>query len=136
VYFGYLYHGIFAISTKFAETYLCLKYRNKDKNKKYYGGTMYVLKNIIGNNFLAVFFSISVIIASFGIGCMIQSNSACYNIITNFNIDINTVALIITIISSIIVFSNAYIISKISSIIVPISTFIYITMIIRIIIYI
>ncbi|MEG1705745.1 MAG: alanine:cation symporter family protein [Clostridia bacterium] len=49
--------SIFAIATKYAETYLCLKYRKIKKSKlcnytKYYGGTMYVLKDRIGSNLL------------------------------------------------------------------------------------
>ncbi|MEG1142101.1 MAG: alanine:cation symporter family protein, partial [Clostridia bacterium] len=87
--------GFFAIATKYAETYICLKYRKKEKNE-YIGGAMYVLKDRIGNNFLAMFFSVSVILASFGIGCMIQSNSATNILISNFNINIDIVVFIIT----------------------------------------
>lgn len=64
--------GIFAISTKYAETFLCLKYRNKRvnkllKTKTYYGGAMYILKERLDNKYLATLFSVFVIIASFGI---------------------------------------------------------------------
>lgn len=125
--------GIFAISTKYAETYLCMKYRKVKKEKnakytKYYGGTMYVLRDRIGSNFLASLFSIFVIISSFGIGCMIQSNSAVESLTHNFNIDKNIIAVIITILASYILFSNARKIAKISSVIIPISTIVYILM--------
>ncbi|MDD2376427.1 MAG: alanine:cation symporter family protein [Clostridia bacterium] len=125
--------GVFAIATKYAETFLCMKYRKikKEKNTKYtkyYGGTMYVLRDRIGNNILAFLFAIFVIIASFGIGCMIQSNSVAENLSQNLNIDRNLIAIIITIIASYIIFSNERKIAKISSIIVPISTIIYFIM--------
>ncbi|MEG1363864.1 MAG: amino acid carrier protein, partial [Clostridia bacterium] len=116
--------GFFAIATKYAETYICLKYRKKEKNE-YIGGAMYVLKDRIGNNFLAMFFSVSVILASFGIGCMIQSNSATNILISNFNINIDIVVFIITGICLIYIFLSENILKKISGILIPISTVIY-----------
>lgn len=59
---------------------------------------------------------------------MIQSNAASNVILDTFNCDISIVAICITIICGIIVFSSAKIISKISSIIVPFSTVIFILM--------
>ena len=128
-----MYHGIFAISTKYAETYLCLKYRKKKINKKnnkikYYGGAMYVLEEKIGSKTLATLFSLFVILSSFGIGSMIQSSSASSILVSNFNLDYNFIAIIITFICSLIVFSSAKVLSKISSIIVPISTVIFVIM--------
>lgn len=120
--------GFFAISTKYAETYIVLKYRKKDKNLKYYGGAMYVLKDRIGSNKLAIFFSIFVIIASFGIGSMIQSNSAAVSITNSFNIDIELVSIFITIFASIILFGNSKKIANVSSILVPFSSILYILM--------
>ena len=125
--------GIFAIATKYAETYLCLKFRKKKIDKKnnkvkYYGGAMYVLEEKVGSKFLGIMFSIFVVLASFGIGCMIQSNSASNILVTAFNLNNNSIALCITIICSIIVFSSAKIISRISSVIVPISGILFILM--------
>lgn len=118
--------GFFAIATKYAETYIVLKYRKKDNEGRYYGGAMYVLKNRLGNTKLAIFFSLFVIISSFGIGSMIQSNSAAVSITNSFNIDIKWVAIFITFFASIILFGNSKKIANISSILVPFSSLIYI----------
>lgn len=125
--------GVFAISTKYAETYLCMKYRKVQNTKnskyiKYYGGTMYVLRDRIGNKVLAFLFALFVIIASFGIGCMVQSNTAAESIIQNLNIDKTLVGIFITLIASYVLFSDERKIAKISSVIVPISTIVYIIM--------
>ena len=125
--------GIFAIATKYAETYLCLKFRKSKVDRrsskiKYYGGAMYVLEEKVGSKFLAVIFSLFVVLASFGIGCMIQSNSASNILVSTFNLNNNTVAVAITIFCSIIVFSSAKVISKVSSLIVPISSILFILM--------
>ena len=119
--------GIIAIATKYAETYIVLKYRKKDKNG-YYGGTMYVLSERIDNKLLGILFSIFLIIASFGIGAMIQSNSAVNSIITTFKINKRVVAIIITILCTYVIFGNEKRISNISSILVPLATFVYLFM--------
>lgn len=119
--------GVFAIATKYAETYIVLKYRKKDKydNKKYCGGTMYVLKTRIGNNFLAIFFSIFVILTSLGMGCMIQSNAINSSVLSIFNVNKYFIALITTLICSYAIFGNEKRISNVSSIIVPLATIVY-----------
>lgn len=125
--------GVFAIATKYAETYLCMKYRKVKNDKKsnytkYYGGTMYVLSERIGSKVLGLLFSIFVIIASFGIGCMIQSNSAAENLANNFHLDRIFIAVIITVLATYVLFSNERKIAKISSIVIPISTIVYLVM--------
>lgn len=46
---------------------------------------MYVLRDVLGNNLMAVLFSIFIIIASFGIGAMIQSSSATQSLSSIFH---------------------------------------------------
>lgn len=119
--------GIFAISTKYAETYLVLKYR-KSKDDGYYGGTMYVLKDILNKKGLAILFSIFVIIASFGIGSMIQSNAMSTSICETFKINKTLLAVIITVLCAYVIFGNEKRISDVSSILVPVATILYIVM--------
>lgn len=119
--------GIIAIATKYAETYIVLKYRRKNKNG-YYGGAMYVLNDRIDKKGLAILFSILLIIASFGIGAMIQSNSAVNSIISSFKINKKIVAIIVTVICTYVIFGNEKRISNISSILVPFATIIYLIM--------
>lgn len=116
--------GVLAIATKYAETYIVLKYRKKDENG-YYGGAMYVLDKRIDNKKLAIYFSILVILASFGTGSMIQSNAISSTIIQNYNVDINLIAVIVTILCGYVLFGNEKRISNISSILIPIAVFIY-----------
>ena len=119
--------GIFAIATKYAETYLVLKYRQENK-EGYFGGTMYVLKNILNKKVLAALFSIFVIIASFGIGSMIQSNAMASSINETFTVNKYLLAVIITIVCAYVIFGDEKRISNISSFLVPIATIVYILM--------
>lgn len=117
--------GIFAIATKYAETYIVLKYRKKDNDNVSYGGAMYVLKDRIDKKSLAVLFSIFVVIASLGMGCMVQSNAMSSVILSSFNINKYVLALIVTVICSYAIFGDEKRISNISSIIIPIATTVY-----------
>ena len=66
--------GILAIATKYAETYIVLKYRKK-KHDKYIGGTMYVLDEVLDKRRMAIIFAIFLIISTFCSGAMLQANA-------------------------------------------------------------
>lgn len=119
--------GIFAIATKYAETYIVLKYR-KETDKGYQGGAMYVLENKLKKRKLAILFSIFTIIASFGIGSMIQANAMSNSLIESFNINKHLIAIFVTVVCSYVIFGNEKRISNISSILVPIATIVYLFM--------
>lgn len=119
--------GVFAIATKYAETYIVLKYRKKNK-KGYYGGAMYVLKERVGSDKLALMFCIFALIASLGIGCMIQSNAIAEAINESYNINKYIAAILVTVICSYAIFGSEKRISNMSSILVPVATITYITL--------
>ena len=117
--------GVFAIATKYAETFLVLKYR-KRKNEKYIGGAMYVLKERIGNKFLAIMFAVFVLITTLGMGALIQSNAITSTITENYSVDIVFLSIIIVLICGYILFGDERRISNISSVMIPIAVFLYI----------
>lgn len=112
--------GFFAIATKYAETYIVLKYREKKKDGQYTGGAMYVLDNRLGKKKLAKMFAIFTILASFGIGAMIQSNSLANTLYDSIGIPKILVGVLITIVAMYIMFGGAKRLAKISEIIIPI----------------
>lgn len=71
--------GVFGIATKYAETFISVKYRVKDHAGRMLGGAMYALergfKRKTLGKVLAVLFALFTAIASFGIGASVQSNS-------------------------------------------------------------
>ncbi len=119
--------GIFAMATKYAETYIVLKYRKKDKYG-YYGSSSYVLEERVGSKFLAVLFALFAIIASLGIGCMIQSNAIAETLNTEYGINRYMVAIIVCVVSAYIIFGNKKRIANVSSILVPFATTIFISL--------
>ena len=79
--------GVFGIATKYAETYISVKYRVKDENGEMLGGAMYALERGLKSKsvgkVLAVLFALFAFIASFGIGASVQSN-ALSGVVTSY----------------------------------------------------
>lgn len=117
--------GIFAIATKYAETYIVLKYREKDRAGKYYGGAMYVLRDKLKIPLLAKLFCIFLICTTLGMGAMIQSNAISSSVISNCNINVFVLAIFIVIPCAYALVGNERRISNISSVLIPIATLVY-----------
>lgn len=67
--------AFFGMATKFASCTLAVKYREVDPNGDTAGGPMYVLKNALNMPKMGALFAFFALVASFGIGNMVQSNS-------------------------------------------------------------
>ncbi len=67
--------AFFGMATKFTECTLALKFRHIDANGEIAGGPMYTLLNGLQMKRMAVLFASFALIASFGIGNMVQANS-------------------------------------------------------------
>lgn len=79
--------GVFGIATKYAESLIAVKYRVKSKDGKMQGGAMYAIERGMHIKWLAVLFALFAALASFGIGCSVQTN-AISNVMNNtFNAD-------------------------------------------------
>ncbi len=67
--------GIFGMATTYAECYLGMIYREKDKAGHYHGGPMYAMEYGLKNKPFAYFFSFCTILAALGMGCSTQARS-------------------------------------------------------------
>ncbi len=68
--------GVFGMATKYSEALLAVKYRVKTSDGTMLGGPMYALERGLGMKWLAVLFCVFTAAAAFGIGNMVQTNSA------------------------------------------------------------
>ena len=79
--------GVLGIATKYAETYISVKFRVRDANGEMLGGAMYALERGLKSKslgrFLAILFALFAAIASFGIGASVQSN-ALAGVVTSY----------------------------------------------------
>lgn len=118
--------GFLSIAISYAENFIVLSNRKYSKHIGHYGGTMYVLDEILNKKGAAVFFSLMLVFATIGMGAMVQANSLATIAKANFNIDVKIVGIFLATISCYIIFGGKHRIAKMSSILVPICTIIYI----------
>ena len=80
--------ALFGMATKYAEAVLAVRYRETDDLGQRVGGPMYYIRNGLGAKWkwLGVLFAFFGMIAAFGIGNMVQSNSVAHELHTTFNI--------------------------------------------------
>lgn len=80
--------ALFGMATKYAEAVLAVHYREVDELGHHVGGPMYYIQNGLGPNWrwLAVSFSLFGMLAAFGIGNTVQSNTVASAVEASFNI--------------------------------------------------
>jgi len=117
--------GLFGIATKYAESFIAIKYREKKSDGSYIGGAMIVLKKL-GKPFLAKAFAILCTIAAFGIGCATQSNSIAEIIHNTFDISKTAVAIVLCLLTAIVIFGGIKSIARVCERLVPIMAIVYI----------
>lgn len=78
--------GVLGIATKYGEGLLAIKYRVRMEDGTMLGGPMYALERGLKLKWLAVLFCVFTAIAAFGIGNVVQGNSAAEIIQKNFGV--------------------------------------------------
>ena len=120
--------GILAMAISYAENYIVLKYRKKDSRKGYFGGTMYVLDEVLDKRGMAIFFASVVALSAACTGTMSQSNSLSTLLNSSIGVDKSIVGVILAIVTAYIIFGGKRRIAKISSVIIPLCTLAYIAL--------
>ncbi len=142
--------GVFGIATKYAESLIAVKYRVKTKDGKMQGGAMYAIERglhpTIGGKkrsmkWLAILFAVFAALASFGIGCGVQTNAISSIMDSTFNpngdlklnlfgSEVSTVSLIAGVIVAIcvalVIFGGIKSISKVCEKLVPFMAIMYV----------
>lgn len=113
----------FGLSTKYGESVLAVKYRETNSVGEMAGGPMYAMKNGIGNKtigrFLAAFFSICAVFASFGIGNLTQANSISTAFAASYSVPTWATGAFLVVFSLAVLLKGITSIGKVSAIIVP-----------------
>ena len=78
--------AFFGMITNYGENYLGIRYRYKDKKGRWVGGAMVYMERGLNSRFLAVLFAVCCLIASLGMGNMVQGNSMAKGLETAFGI--------------------------------------------------
>lgn len=121
--------ALFGLSTKFAESVLAVRYREKQPNGEMAGGPMYAMKNgfrrkALGKA-LAFLFSLFATAAAFGIGNMTQANSIAAALSSSYGIPTWLIGGVIAIMALSVLVRGIRSIGFVSSIIVPVMAAFY-----------
>jgi len=111
--------GVFGIATKYAESYIAVKYRVKTEDGRMQGGAMYALERGLNMKWLGVLFAVFGGFASFGIGCATQVNSIAEICKTNFNIPPIVVGVVIAVLTAVVIFGGIKSIASVCERLVP-----------------
>lgn len=120
--------ALFGMATKFAEAVLAVKYRETDELGNYVGGPMYYIKNGLGENWrwLGTAFALFGMIAAFGIGNMVQSNTVADQLQHAFNVPAWLTGLIISLLVGAVILGGIRRIAEVAEKIVPLMAILYI----------
>ncbi len=109
----------------FCETILGGIYKEQDEGYQYKGGPSYYIKKGLNNQKLGALYSILIIVGYIGFFCGIQSNTITKSLL-NANLNVYVIAIFLALITFVIIYGGLKKITKISTVIVPIMTIIYI----------
>lgn len=119
--------GLVGMATKYAEAILAVKYREVDENGEMSGGPMYYISKGLNLPWLGAVFAVFASVAAFGIGNMVQSNSVADAVEATFHIPPAVTGISLMILSAAVILGGIKSIGKVTSVLVPIMIFFYVT---------
>lgn len=118
--------GVFGIATKYSEGLLAVKYRYKTSDGTMMGGPMCALEKGLKMKWLGILFAIFTVIASFGIGCTVQSNSISILMKDSLNLPLIITGIVLAILTASVIFFGVKGIAKVCMTLVPFMAIFYI----------
>ncbi|WP_163537515.1 alanine/glycine:cation symporter family protein [Gracilibacillus sp. YIM 98692] len=122
--------ALVGMATKYAEALLAVKYRVENANGEMAGGPMYYLERGLHNKklgrFLGVLFAIFASIAAFGIGNMVQSNTAATSLEESFSISPVITGVVFALLAALVIIGGIKSIGRVTAYFVPVMGAFYI----------
>ncbi|KAA9395446.1 alanine:cation symporter family protein [Kocuria coralli] len=121
--------GLLGMASKYSEAFLGVRYRTTDAKGEISGGPQYYLQRGIPNGFgkfLALFFAIAAVLASFGIGNMTQGNSISGNVDGSFGIPSWITGLVLAVLTLAVLVGGIKSIGRVTSAFVPVMIVFYV----------
>ncbi len=120
--------GLVGMATKYSEALLGVKYRRTDARGEQTGGPMEYLRHGVGGRLgyvLGVAFALFGVIASFGIGNMVQANTTADQLASTWDIDRTHTGLFLMIAAGAVIIGGIRSIARFASAIVPVMIVLY-----------
>ena len=111
--------AIVGMATKYGEAILAVKYRVTDEKGMMAGGPMYYIEKGLKARWLGLLFAFFAVVASFGIGSGVQTNSIATSLLSTFSIPTWITAIVLVVVSALVILGGIKIIGKVVGIFVP-----------------
>lgn len=119
--------AVFGMSLKYSASLLSVKYRKENPDGTISGGPMYFITMGLGKKWLGWLFAFFAMIASFGIGNMVQANSVANPLFDNFEIPKIATGLAMAVLTGLVIIGGIKRIAKVAQSIVPLMAAVYVT---------
>jgi AGCS family alanine or glycine:cation symporter len=118
--------AVFGMVTKFCETTLAVAYREKNAAGDFVGGPMYYMSKGLGWKNISFIFCLFAVIASFGVGNMVQANALAGGLKAAFHVPTYITGIVIASIVALVIIGGIGRISAVAEKLVPFMAFTYI----------
>jgi len=117
--------GILGMATAYAECFLSVRFRSRDKDGAYQGGPMYVWQNGLHRPSVGKFYGLLTLTAAFGVGCTTQSNSITQTTSLSFGLNPHIAGFAAAIIAGLVIVGGIRSIGNVCMKIVPFLAILY-----------
>lgn len=117
--------AFFGMATKFSESVLAIKYREKNIYGLYSGGPMYYISKGLGLKWLGLLFAFFGFVASFGIGCMVQSHSVSVALQNSFGLNVGITGILLMAFTAFVIIGGIKRIALVTEKLVPFMGIVY-----------
>jgi len=111
--------AFFGMATKYAEAVLAVKYRKKLEDGSTIGGPMYYLSEGLKQKWLGYLFAVFGIVASFGIGSMVQCNTVAASVKDAFGVNPMITGAVVTVMTLLVIIGGIKRIGRVTEKLVP-----------------
>jgi AGCS family alanine or glycine:cation symporter len=118
--------AVVGMATKFTSCSLSLFFRKVNKDGSVSGGPMYYLEKGLNQKWLGVLFAFFALIASFGIGNMVQANSVAEPLLSSLKIPKHVTGIVIAFLVWLVIIGGIKRIARVASFIVPFMAVVYV----------
>ena len=118
--------AVFGMSLKYSSCLLAIKFRKENKDGSVSGGPMHFISRGLGNKWFGWLFAFFAMIASFGIGNMVQANSVANPLYDYFHIPKLATGLTMAFLASLVIIGGIQRIAKVAQRIVPFMALVYV----------
>lgn len=117
--------ALFGMTTKYAEGFLAVRYRQVNHKGEISGGPMYYLETGLGWKWLGVWFAVCGALAAFGIGNMVQANTTSAALVEVFPVDKIWIGIVLAVMTGLVILGGVKRIAEVVSLFVPIMVLLY-----------